>query len=193
IHPRLESHLLKALSSPSTITNTDTGTPTNIPSKSNAQLSSRVSLLATSIDTTLLRLQLLRACFEESLYSFSAPPSKSKSGPVPKGTHTRGTGQSRTFAEALQSSSQKLSEEESRLAAEEEELDRKLAEYEALLDIVDRDRGVGKERKRTVSNRDDGRRRENNTFGQVVDDWARVKKETEECVRDLRRLGWAEG
>lgn len=75
-----------------------------------------------------------------------------------------------------------------------------MAEYEDLLDIVDRDRGIGKERKRTVSNRDDGSRRErperggrNNTFGQVVDDWARVKKETEECVRDLRRLGWAEG
>lgn len=70
-----------------------------------------------------------------------------------------------------------------------------MAEYEDLLDIVDRDRGTGKERKRTVSGRDDGRRRDNknNTFGQVVDDWARVKKETEECVRDLRRLGWAEG
>lgn len=103
----------------------------------------------------------------------------------------KGTGQSQTFAEALHSSSQKLSEEESRLAAEEEELDRKLAEYENILGIVDRDRGTGKESKRIASNRD-GRRRENNTFGQVVDDWARVKKETEECVRDLRRLGWVE-
>ncbi|KAF8892042.1 hypothetical protein BD779DRAFT_1670395 [Infundibulicybe gibba] len=49
-------------------------------------------------------------------------------------------------------------------------LDRQIEEYETLLGLVDGGRENG--------------------FAQVVDDWTRVQKETDECKRDLRRLGW---
>lgn len=73
------------------------------------------------------------------------------------------------MSHALSAMHRKFSAEEDRLAREEEEINRQLTEYQRLLGMVD------------------GR------FEQVVEDWTRVQRETEECRRDLRRLGWTEG
>ena len=48
-------------------------------------------------------------------------------------------------------------------------LDRQLQEYESLMQLVDGGRGG---------------------YRQVVSEWTKVKQETEDCMKDLRRLGW---
>ena len=60
----------------------------------------------------------------------------------------------------------KLSQREDALVAEEDALDRKLGEYNSLLGMVDGE------------------------FKQIVHDYAAVMKETENCKKDLRRMGW---
>jgi predicted nucleic acid-binding Zn-ribbon protein len=65
----------------------------------------------------------------------------------------------------------RLKDEEDKLEAEESELDRQIGDYDRLLSMVEGESGE---------------------FSQIVDDWTRVKKETEECRRDLRRLGWTD-
>lgn len=70
---------------------------------------------------------------------------------------------------ALYAAHEKLMKDKRRLAEEEKNLDRQLNKYQELLQFVD---GVG------------------GGFTQIVEDWTRVQKETEECKRDLRRLGW---
>ncbi|TFK51769.1 hypothetical protein OE88DRAFT_1658378 [Heliocybe sulcata] len=76
-----------------------------------------------------------------------------------------------TMAKALSAAHERYTAEERKLEEEEEQLDKQLEEYRQMLELVD------------------GKSREGG-FGQVVEDWARVQKETEECKRDLRRLGW---
>ena len=70
---------------------------------------------------------------------------------------------------ALQAAHDSLQEEGFDLVEEERALDVQLSEYQVLMELVDGEH-VG--------------------FGQLVDDWVRVQKETEDCRRDLRRLGW---
>ncbi|KAG5653397.1 hypothetical protein H0H81_000684 [Sphagnurus paluster] len=74
-----------------------------------------------------------------------------------------------TLAQALEAAHRKLKVDERKMREEEAALDRQLAEYEGMLRLVD---GAG------------------GGFAQVVEDWTRVQKERDECVRDLRRLGW---
>ena len=50
-------------------------------------------------------------------------------------------------------------------------LDQQLYEYETLLRLVDGGKGTG-------------------GYQQVVNDWTKIKQETDECKKDLRRLGW---
>lgn len=85
---------------------------------------------------------------------------------------TRGTSTSpvRSMAEALKVAYGKLKTETERMEGEEKELDKQLAEYEQTLALVDSAGSGG--------------------FLQVIEDWARVKRDTEECQRDLRRFGW---
>ncbi|KAI0693189.1 hypothetical protein C8T65DRAFT_585976 [Cerioporus squamosus] len=64
---------------------------------------------------------------------------------------------------------EKLKERQRVQEAETQKLDRQIQEYESMLRLVD------------------GR---DGSFAQVVKDMARVKRETEECRKDLRRLGW---
>ncbi|KAJ6581417.1 hypothetical protein B0H19DRAFT_505765 [Mycena capillaripes] len=72
---------------------------------------------------------------------------------------------------ALSAAYAKLKEDERELDEEEHKLDHELAQYQTLLDMVDGGGSGG--------------------FRQLVADTARVEKETEECRKDLRRLGWA--
>ncbi|TFK39979.1 hypothetical protein BDQ12DRAFT_722174 [Crucibulum laeve] len=72
-----------------------------------------------------------------------------------------------TVSTALSIAHMRLKTEEEQMKKEERTLDKQLQEYEQLVMLVD----------------DGG-------YKQVIEDWTRVKRETEECKRDLRRLGW---
>nr|VWO94632.1 Indoleacetamide hydrolase (IAH) (EC (Indole-3-acetamide hydrolase) [Ganoderma boninense] len=76
-----------------------------------------------------------------------------------------------TVARAVTAAHAKLKERQRAQDAEMQKLDRQIDEYESMLSLVD------------------GR---DGSFAQVVKDMARVKQETEECRKDLRRLGWTE-
>jgi hypothetical protein len=60
-------------------------------------------------------------------------------------------------------------DEEEALKMESRDLDRRIQEYEALLRLVDGSGGG---------------------YQQVVEDWVKIKQDTDECLKDLRRLGW---
>jgi hypothetical protein len=70
---------------------------------------------------------------------------------------------------ALSSAFTKLKGDERRLEEEERVLDNCLSEYASMLKLVDGERGG---------------------FAQIVEDWTKVRREQEECRRDLQRLGW---
>ncbi|TFK94158.1 hypothetical protein K466DRAFT_593827 [Polyporus arcularius HHB13444] len=74
-----------------------------------------------------------------------------------------------TVSRAVAAAYEKLRERQRAQEAETQKLDRQIEQYESMLRLVD------------------GR---DGSFGQVVKDMARVKRETEECRKDLRRLGW---
>ncbi|KAJ3811368.1 hypothetical protein F5876DRAFT_39773, partial [Lentinula aff. lateritia] len=78
-----------------------------------------------------------------------------------------------TMIKALSIAQDKLKDEADDLLEEERALDSQIEEYARLLRLVD------------------GSPRSNRAgFAQIVEDHIRVEKETVECRRDLRRLGW---
>ena len=101
-------------------------------------------LLATTIETLLIKLSVLRVRAQQAVYG---PPER---------------------RQALETAYAKLKAEEAILAEEEAAMDRQIRDYEAALKLG----GAS-------------------GFKQIVDDDARVQRDTEECRRDLRRLGWA--
>lgn len=76
-----------------------------------------------------------------------------------------------TVSRAVTATHNKLKERRRLQDVEMQKLDKRIEEYEGMLRLVD------------------GR---DGSFAQVVKDMARVKRETEECRKDLRRLGWTE-
>jgi hypothetical protein len=106
-----------------------------------------------TIEASLVKVSLVRAQVLELVYNYSSPKNPE--------LHMR---------RALSAAHAKLKEDERELEEEEHKLDRELAEYQTLLDVVDGGGSGG--------------------FRQIVSDTARVEKEIEECRRDLRRLGW---
>lgn len=122
------------------------------PDDINRRRSSLNDLLATTIETSLVKLSLMRARAHQALYDFKSP-----------------TNPQATMIGALSSAYATLKKEERKMNEETRALDRQTEEYEAMLKLVDGGGGG---------------------FAQVVEDWARVQKEKEECKRDLRRLGW---
>ena len=74
-----------------------------------------------------------------------------------------------TVAGAVSEMYARLKDRQHAQEAEMEGLDRQISDYEGMLSLVDGTDG---------------------SFAQVVRDMARVKRETEECRKDLRRLGW---
>ncbi|KAJ3514987.1 hypothetical protein NLJ89_g2037 [Agrocybe chaxingu] len=80
-----------------------------------------------------------------------------------------GTGGKKTIAGAIEAAYSTLKSEEKELKAESNSLDQQLQEYETMLQLVDGG---------------------NSGYQQIVNDWTRVKQDTDECLKDLRRLGW---
>jgi hypothetical protein len=109
--------------------------------------------LLTTIETTLIKLSLIRARSERALYNHK-PKNNSKS-----------------VSQALTVAFKSLKTEEKGMKTEALLLDQQLHEYETLLRLVDGENGTG-------------------GYQQVVNDWTKIKQETDECKRDLRRLGW---
>ncbi|OBZ73559.1 hypothetical protein A0H81_06027 [Grifola frondosa] len=138
IHPRLEDELTNAL--------------LTLPPILNASRTAQYELLATTIETSLLKLSLIRARAHSALYGHTSPKNPDA-----------------TMSRALAAARDKIREKERAQEREEKVLDEQIDQYQKMLDLV--------------GGRD-------GSFGQVVKDMARVKRETEECRRDLRRLGW---
>ncbi|KAL7280784.1 hypothetical protein ACG7TL_005728 [Trametes sanguinea] len=156
-HPALEARLLTALET--------------LPPQLRASRTAQAELLATTIETALLKLSLLRARAHRALYSFSLPPSsKPRSAAADAPAH-----ESRTVARAVANAYEALRARQRAQEEEMRELDGRLAAYEGVLGLVD--------------GRADGR----GAYARVVGDMARVKRETEECRKELIRLGWTEG
>ncbi|KAJ7180593.1 hypothetical protein C8R46DRAFT_1069939 [Mycena filopes] len=110
-------------------------------------------LLAMTIEASLVKVSLVRAQALEAAYNYRSPKDSSR------------------MRDALSVAHAKLKQDEREMQEEEGELDRELAQYQTLLDMVDGGGSGG--------------------FRQIVADTARVEKETEECKKDLRRLGWS--
>ncbi|KIJ55244.1 hypothetical protein M422DRAFT_23853, partial [Sphaerobolus stellatus SS14] len=124
----------------------------SIPPVISAKNSASHDLLAATIEASLLKLSLVRARLRSSLYDYS-PMSAAEA----------------TVLDAVRVMDKKLKHKRRKLEAEEQDMKKRLKEYEDLLKYVD-PQGGG--------------------FTQVVEDLARVNRETEECRKDLRRLGW---
>jgi len=76
---------------------------------------------------------------------------------------------SRTISQTIARVHARLMERKAQMDADEAALDERLESYTRLVKLVDGPQGG---------------------FAQVVEDWVRVQRETAECRRDLRRLGW---
>ena len=121
-----------------------------------AARSASIDLLLTTIETTLIKLSLIRAQTERALYNHR-PKNESNN--------------SKSVSQALTLAFKSLKTEEKEMNTEALLLDQQLLEYETLLQLVDGGRGTG-------------------GYQQVVNDWTKIKQETDECKKDLRRLGW---
>ena len=77
----------------------------------------------------------------------------------------------KSVSQALTLAFKSLKKEEKDMKTEALSLDQQLHEYETLLQLVDGGKSTG-------------------GYQQVVNDWTKIKQETDECKRDLRRLGW---
>lgn len=75
----------------------------------------------------------------------------------------------KNVAQAIATAFGALKKDEKEMETENRSLDRQLEEYETLLNLVDGGSGG---------------------YQQIVNDWTKVKQETDECLKDLRRLGW---
>ncbi|KAI0352322.1 hypothetical protein OH77DRAFT_1409252 [Trametes cingulata] len=159
-HPALDSSLLAALSA--------------LPPEQRATRTAHADVLAATIEAALLKLSLLRARAHRALYGFSVPPPSAHEQQKEQKTLSRAI----AHAHLALLRRQRAQDEEMRA------LDAQLAAYEGVLRLVDGGGGGGIGGGRAGEGEGEG------AFGQVVRDMARVKRETEECRRDLRRLGW---
>lgn len=78
-------------------------------------------------------------------------------------------GASASAGKAIEAAYLSLKKDEKEMAVQGQSLDRQLQEYESLMQLVDGGSGG---------------------YRQIVSEWTKVKQETEECLKDLRRLGW---
>ncbi|KIM44504.1 hypothetical protein M413DRAFT_442475 [Hebeloma cylindrosporum] len=111
-----------------------------------------IDLLAATVEASLVKLSLIKARSERSLYNqqFNGKDDN-------------------TMAHAIVAAHGALKRDEQEMKAEANSLDRQLQEYESLLKLVDGGSGG---------------------YQQIINDWTKVKQGTDECLKDLRRLGW---
>ncbi|KAI0629266.1 hypothetical protein C8Q77DRAFT_1066335, partial [Trametes polyzona] len=136
-----------------------------LPPQLRAARTAEADVLAATIEAALLKLSLVRVRAHRALYGFSQQSSSAATSGASASTSSRRA----TVAQAVTAAHEALL---SRQRAQEEEmrtLDGQISVYEGMLGLVEGGGGA---------------------FAQVVSDMARVKRETEECRRDLRRLGW---
>jgi len=114
-----------------------------------------IDLLAATIEASLVKLSLIKARSERSLYN--------------RQVNGKDTEEGNTMAQAIMVAHGALKREEKEMKAEANSLDRQLQEYESLLQLVDGGSGG---------------------YRQIINDWTKVKQGTDECLKDLRRLGW---
>jgi hypothetical protein len=81
------------------------------------------------------------------------------------------TNNSKSVSQALTLAFKSLKADEKEMKTEALSLDQQLHEYETMLRLIDGGEGTG-------------------GYQQVVNDWTKIKQETDECKKDLRRLGW---
>jgi hypothetical protein len=129
-------------------------TSMTLPTQDTAR-SASVDLLAATIESSLVKLSLIKARSERSLYNHKL--------------NKKDAEESNTMASAIVAAYNALMRDEKEMKAEANLLDRRLQEYESLLQLVDGGSGG---------------------YQQIIDDWTKVKQETDECLKDLRRLGW---
>ncbi|KAF8584018.1 hypothetical protein K439DRAFT_1633877 [Ramaria rubella] len=125
-----------------------------LPSTMNAKHNASSDFLAMTVETSLLKLSVVRARLQSTLYGYASPLNPRV-----------------TISSAVKQLYEKLTAHQLVLESQEQDMQSRLREYEQLLELMDGN-GAG--------------------FAQVVEDLATVKRETEECRRDLRRLGWTE-
>jgi len=111
-----------------------------------------VDLLAATIEASLVKLSLIKARSERSLYNQQFDGKEGN-----------------TMAHAIVAAHGALKGDEQEMKAEANSLDRQLQEYESMLQLVDGGSGG---------------------YQQIINDWTKVKQGTDECLKDLRRLGW---
>lgn len=112
-------------------------------------------------------IDLLAATIEASLVKLSLTKAHSERVLY---NHCSKQNDGRTVAQAIGAAYGALKIEERDMKAESQKLDHQLQEYEILLQIVDGSHG---------------------SYQQIINDWAKVKRETDECMKDLCRLGWS--
>jgi len=113
-------------------------------------------------------IDLLAATIEASLIRLSLVRARSERAIynyLPNDHSSNGNSVSHALTAAYTS----LKQDEKNMKVEAATLDRQLEEYESLLQLVDSGSGG---------------------YQQIIKDWTRVKQETDECLKDLRRLGW---
>ncbi|KAJ2972443.1 hypothetical protein NUW54_g12267 [Trametes sanguinea] len=120
-HPALEVHLLTALET--------------LPPQLRAARTAQAELLATTIETALLKLSLLRARAHRALYGFSLPP-PGKPRSTPEATSER-----RTVARAVSNAYDALRARQRAQEKEMRELDGQIAAYEGVLGACGRTGG----------------------------------------------------
>lgn len=124
-------------------------------------------MLAATVEAALLKLSLVRARAHRALYSFPSSSSSTLPGPASSKPNP-----AKTVGDAVAAAHGALRARARAQDAEMGALDGQIAAYEGMLGLVEGGRG------------------REGAFAQVVRDMARVKRETEECRRELMRLGW---
>ncbi|KAF9475224.1 hypothetical protein BDN70DRAFT_270259 [Pholiota conissans] len=136
-----------------------------------SELQKAVSVTFPAFDATRTSsIDLLAAIIETALTKISLTRARAERAlynhqPRDTGAFDQGVNVAKTIEAAYFS----LKKEEKEMRVQSQSLDRQLREYESLMQLVDGGR---------------------NGYQQIINDWAKVQQETDECLKDLRRLGW---
>ncbi|PPQ90751.1 hypothetical protein CVT25_010140 [Psilocybe cyanescens] len=114
-------------------------------------------------------IDLLAAAIEASLIKLSLTKARSERALYNHNPGQKRNKEGRNVAQAITTAFGVLEKDEKDAKIEISSLDRQLEGYETLLNLVDGGKGG---------------------YQQIINDWTKVKQETDECLKDLRRLGW---